>query len=193
MKVLKSEAMKHLILFSVVVLGCPSFLMSQTVETEAKFQRRDPFYSEMIDSLGPGNPLRAHLQAGRRGSGPHFFSMDEMKAAGIKHVNFRLRFYWAKTRLIYVKTEQIIYSRSYYDVKGYITDAAVIKELTGSDLELQLRDQAVQRATEQLGAILVGERLNKTSCGTTSVDLLDDERLPALSLGLPTLDEPCGR
>ncbi|MBX7063085.1 MAG: hypothetical protein K1X52_15640 [Pyrinomonadaceae bacterium] len=184
-------------LLAVMVLVAASFSFSQVKSTanadrRAQIRKHDPFYSEVINSLDPTNPMRMMLEAGLRGHGPHYFWMDAMKERGIKHAFFTFIFRWQTDRIVKIKLTKIVWSSQYFDAKANFTDSQTLDEIEGSDFERQIAAEAEARGIEEIKWLMTrGKKRSKLACGTISENLFDDERLPLISTNYPELDDGC--
>lgn len=156
---------------------------------DEKKAQDEKFIAELIQSLGETNPLRLHLQRGYRGDGIHQDWMDEMKKFGIKQVSFYMNFEWKDYKVKSIAIKEVSYYPEYYpydDVE--IKDPILLQKIKDSGLEKKLEAAALVLAEKKLLNIMKSEK-RRSACGVLPQDLLDDERLPFISIGVGEFDK----
>ena len=143
----------------------------------------DEFIKSLIESLEKGNILRNELERGHRGDGIHLPLMDQMKSFGIKQVSLAIELTWTNNRLEKARFRFIHYMPRYYEYGVFITDETAIRSIRSSGLEQKAKDEACKIAKGFVNRLSEGRNMT----GTIYINLLDDERLPAVA-DMPELE-----
>jgi hypothetical protein len=153
---------------------------------------------DVINSLDKFNSLRLSLEAGERGDGKHREWMDEMRSLGFKQANYALKFVWNR-KLTKLAIVEVSYHPKYYQYDVRVTDPAVLQRIISSGLKRKLDAETTERARNLIPALIASDKSfsraltdrRARACGEVSINLLDDETLPAI-VEMPTIDF-CGR
>ena len=83
------------VMASVIVL-CAAVLVTSQETPMPRTIDHDAHLKEVAAQLDPINQMRLAIESGDKGDGVYYQWMDRMKAYGVKHANFTVRFIWTR-------------------------------------------------------------------------------------------------
>jgi hypothetical protein len=138
---------------------------------------------DIIKELPADSDLRHSLLQGARGNGVHYHWMDEMRKQGIRRaviwVDISFDSKGRPKKMNLSRTEYF----TQYEGGVPISDIASLETIRASGLEKELSTLALERARHGYWLDLPRPK-PRPFTGGTHVEFLDDEWLPALSVGL---------